>query len=143
MKPTDLFSVYVRTRLDEWGREFAYHRDREFSGRAPKNVLQTLIEHKGEMPHGGGGARPEVTETAMQVEDIVRGIHQTGDRTQSRALRAYFCGSGRCGVERYEFFVALMGRHVGRSAYFRYVEAGTAVVRAELLRCAQTGNRAA
>jgi len=134
----DLFGAYVRTRLDAWGIEFAYHRDRERLGHRSKDMLQVLIEHKGEMPPRATGFKPlEVDPLAQQVEDLVREIFQTDDKTIAWALRAYYCGSGRKGFERYEFFRALVGRDVSKRSYFLYVQAGFALVREKLLQHAQ------
>jgi hypothetical protein len=134
---TDLFGAYVRTRLDEWGEVFAYHRDRELLGHRSKDMLQVLIEHKGEMPPRCVGFKPlEVSNTAMQIEDVVRDIfHQ--DKQLAWALRAYFCGAGRRGVERYEFFKALTGRSISRKTYFEYVDTGCREVRVRLINIAQ------
>src|SRR3546814_19499431 len=54
----DTFGVYVRDRLDEWGREFSLSRDCEYLGYQSKNMLQVLIEHKGEMPGKTQGYKP-------------------------------------------------------------------------------------
>lgn len=134
----DLFGAYVRTRLDAWGHEFAYHRDRERLGHRSKDMLQVLIEHKGEMPPRPTGFKPlEGDPLAQQIEDLVREIFQTDDKTIAWALRAYYCGNGRRGVERYELFLALVGRKVPKTAYFGYVQAGACVVREKLLQIAQ------
>lgn len=144
MTTVDLFGAYVRTRLDAWGYEFAYHRDREFLGHKSKDMLQVLVEHKGEMPPRPTGFKPlEVCPLAQQVEDIVRVIHQSQDRDTARALRAYYCGSGRRGVERFEFFLALRGEKVSKASYFARVAMGQALVRAQLLAIAQGSSKAA
>src|SRR3546814_2116394 len=65
----DTFGVYVRDRLDEWGREFSLSRDCEYLGYQSKNMLQVLIEHKGEMPGKTQGYKPlSVSRTALEVE---------------------------------------------------------------------------
>lgn len=136
MTTVDLFGAYVRTRLDEWGEVFAYHRDREYLGHRSKDMLQVLIEHKGEMPPKVVGFKPlEVSPTAMQIEDVVREVFRV-DKQLAWALRAYYCGAGRRGVERYEFFKALIGRSLSRKAYFECVEAATREVRSRLVRIA-------
>lgn len=137
MKQVDLFGAYVRTRLDEWGEVFAYHRDRERLGHRGTNMLQVLIDHRGEMPARPTGFRPmEVSNTAMQVEDVVREVFAE-DRALAWALRAYFCGAGRRGVERYQFFRALIGKSASRRAYFALVETGIDRVRSKMVRLAQ------
>lgn len=47
MGQVNTFGVYVRGRLEEWGREFALHRDCEYLGHRSKDMLQVLVEHKG------------------------------------------------------------------------------------------------
>ena len=91
----DTFGAYVRARLDGWGREFALHRDCEYLGHASKNVLQVLIDHKGEMPARQVGYKPlEVDNDALQVECIVSDIARD-NVPMACVLRAYYCGSGR------------------------------------------------
>ncbi len=102
MTQTDTFGVYVRDRLDEWGQEFALCRDCEYLGHASKNMLQVLIDHKGEMPPANVGYKPlEVLETALVIERIVTDIARE-NRVLACVLRAYYCGSGRRKVERWE-----------------------------------------
>jgi hypothetical protein len=102
MKQIDVIDEYVRGRLDAWGHEFALHRDCEILGHRSKDMLQILIEHKGQMPPRATGFKPLTIPTfVMEIEDIVRHI---GLRVMTRAivLRAYYCGSGRRGIERVE-----------------------------------------
>lgn len=139
MTQTDLFGVYVRDRLEAWGREFALHRDCEYLGHQSKNMLQVLIDHKGEMPGKVTGFKPlEVSHDALQIEFIVSDIAR---REVERAccLRAYYCGQGRRGVERLETAQALVrsvtGRRwlLGKRQYFNLVDLATAEVRGALL----------
>ena len=98
----DTFGAYVRAELDHWGREFALHRDCEYLGHASKNMLQVLIEHRGEMPPPNVGYKPLETDIrAQRIEDIVAGIART-HLAMACCLRAYHCGSGRRKVERAE-----------------------------------------
>src|SRR3546814_9288294 len=66
----DTFGVYVRDRLDEWGREFSLSRDCEYLGYQSKNMLQVLIEHKGEMPGKTQGYRSE--EHTSELQSLMR-----------------------------------------------------------------------
>lgn len=98
----DSFGVYVRRRLDHWGDVFCLARDCEYLGHQSRNILQVLIEHKGEMPERTQGFKPlEISEEAMQVERIVMDISRS-DVAMACALRGYYCGSGRRKVERWE-----------------------------------------
>ena len=135
MTQTDLFGAYVRSRLDGWGREFAYHRDRIRAGDyRSKDMLQVLIEHKGEMPPRPVGWKPEEVDLlALEIENIVREIFQSDSRDTAWALRAYFCGNGRRAVERFDFYKALIGRSVSLKTYYRQVADGTAMVRKALI----------
>ena len=98
----DTFGAYVRAELDHWGREFALHRDCEYLGHASKNMLQILIDHRGEMPSPNVGYKPLETDMrAQRIEDIVADIART-HLAMACCLRAYHCGAGRRKVERAE-----------------------------------------
>lgn len=104
----DTFGKYVRTELDHWGREFALHRDFEYLGHQSKNMLQVLIEHRGEMPPPNVGYKPLETDSrAQRVEDLVAVIARDNS-PMACVLRAYYCGSGRRKVERYETALMLL-----------------------------------
>jgi hypothetical protein len=134
----DLFGAYVRERLDHWGREFAFFRDWELLGHKSKDMLAVLIEHAGEMPPRPTGFRPfHVDLLAMQVEDCVREVFHA-EPVPAWAIRAYYCGEGRRGVERYDLFRALAKSTASRSTYYRSVDRGTDLVRAKLLALART-----
>lgn len=101
MQP-DTFGVYVGRRLDEWGTEFCLARDMDYLGHQSKNILQVLIEHKGEMPERQQGYKPlQVSLSALQIEQIITGLAREQVATAC-ALRGYYCGSGRRKVERWE-----------------------------------------
>lgn len=141
MTQTDLFGVYVRDRLDGWGEVFAYHRDRERLGYKSKDMLQVLIEHKGEMPPKNVGFKPlEICPLAQQIEDLVRELFRE-NKPLAWVLRAYYCGKGRRAVERYEFFKALTGRDYSRAQYFDMLKQGQDWVRAALIRLARADER--
>ena len=98
----DTFGAYVRAELDHWGREFALARDCEYLGHASKNMLQILIDHRGEMPPPNVGYKPLETDMrAQRIEDIVADIART-HLAMACCLRAYHCGAGRRKVERAE-----------------------------------------
>lgn len=102
MGEIDSFGEYTRYRLEEWGREFALCRDWEYLGHQSKNMLQVLIEHRGEMPGKATGYKPlEVIRTAQEIEDIVADVARD-QMIIACVLRAYYCGSGRRKVERWE-----------------------------------------
>lgn len=98
----DTFGAWVRAELEHWGREFALHRDCEYLGHVSRNLLQVLIDHRGEMPPPNVGYKPlETDRRAQLVEDIVADIARSNP-TMACVLRAYYCGIGRRKVERYE-----------------------------------------
>lgn len=102
MTSTDLFGAYVRGELEHWGREFALHRDCEYLGHVSRNMLQVLIDHRGEMPPPNTGFKPLETDARAQlIEDIVTDIARA-HRAMAICLRAYYCGRGRKRVERWE-----------------------------------------
>ena len=108
MANVDTFGAYVRARLEEWGREFALHRDCEYLGHQSVNMLQVLIDHKGEMPPRNVGFKPlEVSQQAHQIELIVSEIARD-QVDMACVLRAFYCGSGRRKVERYETALMLI-----------------------------------
>lgn len=127
MANVDTFGLYVTRRLEEWGREFALHRDCEYLGHKSKDMLQLLIEHKGEMPPRVTGFKPiEIPPEAEQIESIIADMARA-DVRMATVMRAYYCGSGRRLVERREQANAILsGRHdlprIGETAY-RYMQA--------------------
>lgn len=122
--PPSPFDVYVRRRLDSWGREFRLDRDFELLGHRSKDMLQVLIEHKGEMPPKSIGYKPFlVPDLEMQIEDIVHDIHRDA-RHLAIVLRAYYCGSGRQSHERRATAELLLGRVIDRRTYYAYHDFG-------------------
>lgn len=135
---SDLFGAYVETRLDSWGRCFALHRDCEYLGHQSQNMLQILIDHRGEMPPRPVGFRPlEISPSDLEIELIVCSI-ASYDVARASSLRAYFCGNGRRGVERLDIARELIKRATGgpaklsRRGYFALVDLGRAEVRGAL-----------
>lgn len=115
MGEIDSFGEYVRDRLEEWGREFSLSRDCEYLGHQSKNMLQVLIEHRGEMPGRAVGFKPmEVSLEALLIEQLVTEVARDQPRTAC-CLRAFYCGSGRKKVERYKTAMVLIaGAAMGR-----------------------------
>lgn len=107
---SDFLGVYIRASLERWGAEFALHRDCEYLGHQSKNMLQVLIEHKGEMPARSVGFKPlEVDPEALRMEVVVSDIAKENPSVAC-VLRAYYCGSGRRKVERWNTANELMRR---------------------------------
>lgn len=143
----DTFGEYVRRRLEEWGWEFSLAHDCDYLGHQSKNMLQVLIEHRGEMPGKTQGYKPlEVSSTAHQIELMVTEIAREQPRLAC-VLRAYYCGSGRRKVERFETALLLISSIEQGQAkqdplprvdrYLRLVEIGTAQIRGMLIGLAQ------
>lgn len=137
MAEIDTFGLYVRSRMDAWGKEFSLSHDCEYLGHQSKNMLQVLIEHKGEMPQRPTGFKPlEVDLQALTIEMIVSDIAR--DRLHiACALRGYYCGSGRRKVERYETALTLMNAAGVKCkpnvrSYMELIKLGEAEVRAAL-----------
>jgi hypothetical protein len=131
---TQTFEGYVEARLAEWGSEFALHRDCEYLGHQSKNMLQVLIEHKGEMPARPTGFKPlDIKHSALQVEYAV---HELGimNKAAASVLRAWYCGRGRIRVERLEIAQELIGHKLTRGQYQNYRDVGFAYVAACLKR---------
>lgn len=104
----DTFGAYVRAELEHWGREFALHRDCDYLGHHSKNLLQVLIDHRGDMPPPNVGYKPLETDMrAQRIEDIVTAIARDST-SMACVLRAYYCGMGRRKVERYETALLLL-----------------------------------
>lgn len=132
----DTFGAYVRAELEHWGREFALHRDLDYLGHHSKNVLQVLIEHKGDMPGRAQGYKPlESDSRAQTIEDIVACISRD-NVSMACSLRAYYCGQGRRKVERFETAIMLMAncaqRAVSNRQYLSLVELGFQRIRGRL-----------
>lgn len=133
----DLFGVYVRRRLDHWGREFALGRDCVYLGHQSKNVLQLLVEFGGEMPPRQTGYAPlSVDAQAHEIELIVMDVARA-NLERACCLRGYYCGSGRRANERFdianELIIRSGGRRVSRHNYFLHVKLGAEDVSAALL----------
>lgn len=132
----DAFGVYVRAELDHWGREFALHRACDYLGHHTRNLLQVLIDHKGDMPGRAQGFKPMETDARAQlIEDIVASI-AIDNVAMACALRAYHCGKGRRKIERFETAIMLMAncdeRPVSNRQYLNLVELGFQRVRGRL-----------
>ncbi|HEY4529365.1 MAG TPA: hypothetical protein VIG97_03400 [Luteimonas sp.] len=98
----DVFGEYVRRRLEHWGEQYCLHRNMEYLGFHSKNMLQVLIEHRGDMPGRVQGYKPlEVDQEAQFVEEIVASMAKA-QASVACVLRAYYCGRGRRKVERWE-----------------------------------------
>lgn len=137
MGQIDTFGDYTRTRLDAWGREFALCRDFEYLGHASKNMLQILIDHRGEMPPPNVGYKPlEVDAEAQQIEDIVADVGRD-QMPIACVMRAMYCGQGRRKVERWEtanLLLANMGLNVvSQRHYMTLHEMGLQTVRGALI----------
>ncbi len=118
------FDTYVRRRLDAWGTEFRLNRDGDFLGYPSKNILQILREHAGEVPERTTGRKPLlIPALEWQMETIVHDLHVDYPHL-GWTLRAYYCGSGRVGVERLEALEAMLQRKVGKRAFFAYHNIG-------------------
>jgi len=137
MTQTNTFGAYVETRLSGWGREFALHRDCEYLGHQSKNMLQVLIEHRGEMPARPTGFKPlECCPLAEQVEYVVTHLaspYGASKPDAANVLRAWYAGRGRVTVERLETACELIGRKISRAQYRTLRDIGFAHVEGALL----------
>jgi len=136
----DVFGVYVRAELDHWGREFALHRDCAELGHQARNLLQVLIEHKGDLAGRVKGYKPiESDARAQRIEDIVTSIARDSI-VMACCLRAYHCGLGRRKVERFDTALRLLAncsqRPISNRQYLSLVELGFQRVRGRLEACA-------
>ena len=111
------FDAYVRMRLDAWGREFRLDRDVARLGFSSQNALKSLIDFRGKVPKATGYKPESVDPLAMQIEDVIRGMHII-DRLTGCVMRAYYCGSGRVGVERRIQAGELFGSKIAHNRYF-------------------------
>lgn len=141
MGTVDMFGPYVRSRLDEWGQVFSLRRDMDYLGYHAKNMLQVLIEHRGEMPPRNIGFKPlEISPTAHQIELIVTDIARE-QVSLACCMRAYYCGNGRRTVERFEtanLLIASCGaKTINRQRYLAMCDVGFAQVRGYLIGIAQ------
>jgi len=115
----DTFGAYVRAELEHWGREYALHRDCDYLGHQSKNVLQVLIEHKGDMPGRAQGYKPlESDSRAQRIEDLVSLIARE-NVSMASSLRGYYCGAGRRKVERFETANLLIATAGGKPTHVK------------------------
>jgi hypothetical protein len=132
----DTFGVYVRRELEYWGQAYALHRECDYLGPPPKNLLAVLIEHQGDMPGRSQGYKPLGSDCRAQfIEDVVAGISRDNGQIAC-SLRAYYCGRGRKKVERYETVIQLLSKcghpPVSVRQYLALVELGFQRVRGTL-----------
>lgn len=128
MSQIDTFGLAVRAMMDGWGRTFALHRDCEYLGHSGVNMLQVLIDHKGEMPAKPTGFKPlEINLQHLAVEYAVLAIART-DPATAWVLRAYYCTQGRRRFERFESANDMLARaglpRVSRASYMDMAERG-------------------
>ncbi len=131
----DTFGDHVRRELDHWGHEFALHRDCDYLGHHSKNILAVLIEHH-ELPPRPTGYKPLETDMrAQRVENLVMHIARTHSE-MAICLKAYFCGSGRRSIERWEICNQLLikagGKKMSQKCYLDLVKRGEDRVRGML-----------
>lgn len=132
----DVFGSYVRRRLERWGEDYSLHRDVEYLGFHSKNILQVLIEHRGELPGRATGYKPlEVDRDTQFIEEIV-GSMARQQLPIACVLRAYYCGRGRRKIERWEtanLLLATSGhRPISQRQYLVLHDLGFAEVRGVL-----------
>lgn len=140
---TNEWQIDERTlaRLDEWGRFCLSDRGPSSLDFPAKNMLQVVIDHRGEMPAPTVGYKPEVyPPEAWEIETIVSDLYKS-DRVLACVLRAAFCTRGRLRVERKEWAEWLAKTTFSRRQFMALY--GTAVerVRETLSRCGQTYGR--
>lgn len=121
---TSLFDVYVRSRLDAWGREFRLDRPLPELGHQSRNILAVLIEHHGEIPERAIGFKPlSIPVDAMQVEDVVTRIHAEAP-AMAWVLRCYYGSGGRVAQERYMRACQLAHYAMSRRQFFTLHDLG-------------------
>lgn len=136
MTQVDTFGEYVRLRLEEWGEEFALHRDCEYLGHQSKNIVKVLMEHRG-MPSRATGFKPlEINPAAQEIEDIVAELGRS-DLVCATVMRAYYCGIGKRTTDRFDQAIELLvkskERPISIRQYHYLRQAGDTFVRCELL----------
>lgn len=109
----------LETRLLGWAAEYGGGRY-ENVGWQGRNLLQTLIEHRGFVPNPGGFARVPIRSAADEVEAAVRSMETTGWHRQGRVIRCdYFEPHAPMDIRLKTL------RHVGvslsRSGYFEHL----------------------
>jgi hypothetical protein len=115
---------YVRFRLLGWRREFRLGREIEPLGFHKMNLLQVLIEHRGEMPSRVTGYRPlTIPPEAMEIEDIVHELHGV-EPELAIVLRVYYCASGKHSTDRLLTAARLLKRRITRRRYYEAHAAG-------------------
>lgn len=126
------FEGHVRRRLEAWGRDYRLACDLDFLAYGPKNILQVLIEHRGEIPQGGGFRRTPFDSENEEIEILVSELARE-EGFLAACIRAYYCGEGRRGVERYELARDLCAHRLSRAQYYRHVHAAQDWISANLM----------
>lgn len=130
MGTTHTYEDYINRLLDAWGECFAYHRDRQVIRQ--KHMLSSLIDHKGFVPRSTGIRPMHLPPELVGVEDAVRRLHAESS-VVAACLRAYYCSSGRRGVERYEKAKQLAGLSFSRRSFYSYLYLGRDYVAKDML----------
>jgi len=107
------------TRLKGWADEYGGGRY-ENIGWQGRNMLQTLIEHRGFVPSSGGYVRVPIQSAADEVEAAVKLMETTGWYRQGRVIRCdYFLPNAPMEVRLRNL------RHIGvslsRASYFDHL----------------------
>lgn len=125
----------IRTQDDEltkrllaWGTVFRLDRPLPLLWHRPKNMLQVYFEHNGEFPAKSTGYKPqEVDVEAWEIECHVAQVFREAP-VLAWCLRAFYCGSGRKGKERFEAAQSFVKRNLrlplSRRSFYRNVAAG-------------------
>lgn len=132
----DIFGAFVRRRLERWGEDYCLHRNVEYLGFHSKNMLQVLIEHRGDMPGRTQGYKPLEVDTDNQfIEEVVSSMAKQ-QKAIACVLRAYYCGRGRRKIERWEtanLLLATVGlQTISQRQYLLLHDIGFAEVRGVL-----------
>jgi hypothetical protein len=117
-------------RLENWAEEYGGGRYEDI-GYASRNILQTLIEHKGFIPSSRGFIPIPIRSMADEVESAVRLMESLGYFRQGRVIRCeYFIRTAPMEVRLSN--LKRIGISTSRAGYYDYLAIAKAFVAGKL-----------
>lgn len=124
--------VELESRLQNWADEYG-------GGRYPNigwqgaNLLQTLVEHQGFVPNGGGYVRIPIRSLADEVEHLVRGMEDGDLHKAAKAMRCdYFLPN--ISIQDRLLRMRKIGISISRAGYYDILAQGKCYLRGALSR---------
>ena len=122
----------LEARLVAWAREYGLGGDAGLGWKS-RNILQTLVDHRGFVPDSRGYVPVPIRTAADEVETIVRGMEASGWVKQAQALRVdYF--HPRAAIDSRLSIMRRRGLPMSRAGYYDHIAQAKAFVAGALFR---------